>query len=426
MKTPEDRIMKIEYFYILILTLAACLNAIEVTSQIKNNDEGGNATYTVKDLNEIKQITIVGRSADLEIVGTKNDFISIKAEYDYSGMNILNDIIKKIESSDKSVFNSIFIVNDKRDSIEKNEKKDTYFFDFSGSEKERKNYSPLEISKDLKIVDIKLNSGFTDKVIIELPRDLSFNIQLSSGYVEVRDVEAEFTLNSTNIDVEIENCKGVANVFSKVGDTDIKSFDGILNFQNSFGVLKIDRFIGTSSIKKTAGDVKISEFSGNIKSKSQSGLFEMKNSTKVDADIEVRIGEILIDRLTNSKAVDLRVKGGDISITDSEINRLSVYNHGGETQITNTKSDFDIDAVGDVILNNIDLLLSRDNYIKSNFGDISLRINSSDKYLYSELNDEEEQTLKRDEVLNQNIKLRKRGAKNFLYINAENGEIIFK
>ncbi|MBN1969056.1 MAG: hypothetical protein JXR48_02475 [Candidatus Delongbacteria bacterium] len=418
--------MKIEYFYILILTLAACLNAIEVTSQIKNNDEGGNATYTVKDLNEIKQITIVGRSADLEIVGTKNDFISIKAEYDYSGMNILNDIIKKIESSDKSVFNSIFIVNDKRDSIEKNEKKDTYFFDFSGSEKERKNYSPLEISKDLKIVDIKLNSGFTDKVIIELPRDLSFNIQLSSGYVEVRDVEAEFTLNSTNIDVEIENCKGVANVFSKVGDTDIKSFDGILNFQNSFGVLKIDRFIGTSSIKKTAGDVKISEFSGNIKSKSQSGLFEMKNSTKVDADIEVRIGEILIDRLTNSKAVDLRVKGGDISITDSEINRLSVYNHGGETQITNTKSDFDIDAVGDVILNNIDLLLSRDNYIKSNFGDISLRINSSDKYLYSELNDEEEQTLKRDEVLNQNIKLRKRGAKNFLYINAENGEIIFK
>ncbi|MGQ9874114.1 MAG: DUF4097 family beta strand repeat-containing protein [Chloroflexus sp.] len=160
---------------------------------------------------------------------------------------------------------------------------------------------------------------------LSLPRDVTFNVELVSGDVMLRQIEAsgtitavsgdvvadrtigQLTVNTTGGDIELRDHRGGLKVVTVGGDTDvsgqftdldIQAIDGDVSLQGSFNTALIDTVSGRVIVEATeASRLTISTTSGNVRFTGQPAAEQQEIET-ISGNVDLVLREPLDTRLT--------------------------------------------------------------------------------------------------------------------------------
>ncbi len=263
-----------------------------------------------------------------------------------------------------------------------------------------------DISKDIKIEQLVIDSGFGDvnlvpssngKLNIKLEATLHYNnekdakdnltqmLQISEGAITritllqpgkgapgappkgnaLGDlfnrsgltltvyIPEDISVKSSNSfgSLEANNLKGTFELNNKNGSTTVENLSGLLSVENSFGSIDISNVTGDTTIKSSNGSIDVSKINGNIKSDASFGSSTIEN---INGNVVATSGN------------------GEINISDVS-GTLTAKNSFGKIQASNIGGDSDItNASGAIELDNV----SKNIIITNSFG--SILCNSKD------------------------------------------------
>jgi hypothetical protein len=239
-------------------------------------------------------------------------------------------------------------------------------------------------------------------------------------------MENEFIISGSNIETIISKHKGVGTVLATRGDVEVDNYQGVLSLKNKIGSIIINDASGSINIKKVTGSIDIDKFSGELKSEMRYGDLTLSNSSITKLSTKIESGEIVLDKVTDSKKIDLSLNSGEIVVTNSKIDRVSAFCGGGDITFKNVTANFDLDVkAGDIYLENSELILTRDNYIKSRYGYVTLSLTNGELLKISEIKSDDEQDYSKFSSKT-DIKIRNSKTDNYLYLNVNHGRVNIK
>lgn len=202
--------------------------------------------------------------------------------------------------------------------------------------------SSVEASVDLALPD-GITLGINDKygdVTIDGIKTKNYNVQASSGDVDIADVSGELKLNASYGDVSLENLKGNIDAHAGSGDLSITGLEGNAVLNSSYGRVILKNISGNIKINSSSGDVKISKMTGDLDIVSKYGnirLEDYKGTPKLDAtsgDITGKNVELLESMTTHSKYGNVDMKFLN-SFSDLSFDLSTVY---GTISLPGTKT----------------------------------------------------------------------------------------
>lgn len=283
---------------------------------------------------------------------------------------------------------------------------------------------PFKVIKRGKEIKIEFDKSYNDVIRVGIPENLSLNIEVVDGTVDIKDIKSEVNLNGKSIELFAENMEGVFTVYNKNGNLDFRDFNGVLKVSNLIGNVTLTSGEGKILSKVLSGNVSISEYVGKIDVESKVGNIRMKDLKSCDVNIKVQGGDIELKDLDSCNEVSIENSAGDILIGDSEAKRFKVQNQSGDIVLKDISGIYKVSVVnGDIALSVDKLDLSNENYISTDYGDINLRLKNKDDYKYFGSSGKVELSYKNlDGVRGIRIK-NKNGKGNSFYLGVNYGEI---
>ncbi|PID29792.1 MAG: hypothetical protein CR982_02015 [Candidatus Cloacimonadota bacterium] len=436
--------MKLYIYSIIFLGIEILYGSVKINMNIENDNSGGTTNTTITNIEKIKQVSIISKNADIMVKGVVSENIEIYGEYNFSGANLLDavlvDVGKTIKSLETLKLDDILIETrrleklkeDKMEKLKKFEKKvkklksENEDIESKRKKFDKKTFSPMEVKSNGSMLIIQLGKGFTDEVEIKLPKSLSLAISSKSGTININGMENEFIIDGSNIETNIRRHRGVGTVLTKRGDVEVENYQGVLSLKSKIGDIIVNNASGSLNIKKFTGNVDINLFDGEIKSDMKHGDFTVHNSKFSLLSSKVGSGEVVIDKVKDSDNIDLTLNSGEIFIRNGVSKRISAYCGGGDITFQNVSANLDLDInAGDIYIEKSYLPLSRDNYIKSKYGYVTLNFKNKDQLKISESKYNDEFNYSKY-YSKDDLKIRNTETDNFMYIDINHGKISIK
>ncbi len=188
-------------------------------------------------------------------------------------------------------------------------------------------------------------SSHTGELIFYVPDSIKINIENTSGYCTINEVNAKtinvttksgkininkcegnLILSSSTGNINVDEVKGSANVKTKSADLSIYRVTGDVISYSSSGMLRLDNIIGEVKTASTSGKQELDNIKGDILAKSMSG------------SIKISVSEGTIKILGSSGDVQLFQTTGVLDIKTTKGNQSGTrINLSGNSKFTSTE-----------------------------------------------------------------------------------------
>lgn len=178
------------------------------------------------------------------------------------------------------------------------------------------------------------------------------NITLTVSIPEGMNIKATNSFGS----LAVTNVKGTLILDNKNGSTSVENFTGDLNVENSFGSIDVANITGNLIVKNSNGSIHIVKVNGNVESNASFGASTIEN---INGNVIVTSGngEISVDNVS-----------GTLTAKNS-FGKIGASNIGGDSDVTNANGAVELENVsknivitnsfGSILCNSKDLDNSR-------------------------------------------------------------------
>lgn len=165
-------------------------------------------------------------------------------------------------------------------------------------------------------VDVFVKNSSGDVEVFGLTSE-SFNIETTSGDIEIEQMSGRLLLESTSGDIELSGTQGEIKMKSTSGDQQVVESNGDISARCTSGDVKINRFSGMIQVQTTSGNIEASRGTGILSFKASSGDIDCYGlDLRGDTQFETTSGDIDIELLNqlNTLSFDLKSTSGDLRV----------------------------------------------------------------------------------------------------------------
>jgi hypothetical protein len=238
----------------------------------------------------------------------------------------------------------------------------------------------------------------SSNMIIKVPHDNPLICENSFGETLISDLDNGVSLNTDNSKVIIDNVNGVIKTVNNMGSTVITNSEGQINSNSSLGPLQItdcitkfnitnsydeiviDDCIGEGFIKNS-GQITISDHIGELEIENEVGRIDI---TSIIGDLKIsnKYQTVLLNSINGS--VDVKNEYADINAFGVS-GDFTASNSFGTITANDIEGSFDLTSNSGVIKLSLDNPYLKGSRILSDFGRVTLLVDSSNDYLINAL-----------------------------------------
>jgi phosphohistidine swiveling domain-containing protein len=238
----------------------------------------------------------------------------------------------------------------------------------------------------------------SSKMLVRVPNDNAIICENSFGVTTVSDLDNGISLFADNSDVIIDNVNGEIKTVNNMGSTVISDSKGHINSNSSLGPLHITdceaEFNLTNSYDeivigdcvgkgfiKNSGQILITEHSGNLEIENENGRIDV-TSFRGNLEILNAYQSVFLNRIKGS--VEIKNDYADINAFGVS-GDFTATNNFGTITANDIEGSFDLTSNSGVIKLSLDHPYLKGSRILSDFGRVSLLVDSSNDYLINAL-----------------------------------------
>jgi hypothetical protein len=238
----------------------------------------------------------------------------------------------------------------------------------------------------------------SSNMLVRVPNDNAIICENSFGVTTVSDLDNGISLFADNSDVIIDNVNGEIKTVNNMGSTVISDSKGHINSNSSLGPLHITdceaEFNLTNSYDeivigdcvgkgfiKNSGQILITEHSGNLEIENENGRIDV-TSFRGNLEITNAYQSVFLNRIKGS--VDIKNDYADINAFGVS-GDFTATNNFGTITANDIEGSFDLTSNSGVIKLSLDHPYLKGSRILSDFGRVSLLVDSSNDYLINAL-----------------------------------------
>lgn len=238
----------------------------------------------------------------------------------------------------------------------------------------------------------------SSKMLVRLPHNNPVICENSFGKTKISNLNKGVSLNTDNSEIIIDKVSGIIKTVNNMGSTLIIDSKGQiisnsslgplhisdckaeLNLSNSYDVITIDNCIG-KGFTKNSGKIIISDHTGNFEIENENGQVDV-TSYKGNLKITNAYQSVILNRIKGS--VDVKNDYANINAFGIS-GDFTAVNSFGTITANNIGGSFDLTSNSGVIKLSLDNPYLKNSRILSNFGKVTLLVDSSNDYLINAL-----------------------------------------